>query len=205
MTTEIILIIIAGLLAMVTHILGLKFSGKFVGRLLWGFFILLILASVLGGISLVKERKKLEESYKTKLDYLFKHFYHQIPVGIHATATMTAKARVKHANGQVDLKDRAEDLFLEINKFLIGRESKEPPMPRMVTFEADVDKIISYSQDTMKQYSSKFGPEVVAVRNELANKGKQDKELDNYYRDPSNSNEIRLVAERIRALAGQLP
>lgn len=216
MGPEKFVIIIGGLLMLITAVLA-KISNKIVGKCLWIFFIILVIASVIGGISLVdqKEKEKLQrekeetqnKEERKKMASIITYFYNEkpIPVGFSGIATITVKPMVIHANGQVDLKDRANNLFLGINKFLIARENKKPAMPREATFEADIDKIISYVQDTLNQYSSYLTPQVIAIRDEFARKGLIDNELDKYYQHPRNPTEIHIVAERIQSLQGRLP
>lgn len=125
-------------------------------------------------------------------------------VDFHNTVTMSIKTRVIHANGQVDLKDRTEDLYSGINKFLSDRENNAPPVPAVTTFEADINRLASYIKATISQYSLKFTPQVIAIRNEFASKGLRDEQLDKYYEHPNNLNEIHIVVERIKALAGRV-
>jgi len=157
------------------------------------------------------QRAETEKKFKEllyKQDYIFRQFYipqrYPAAVDFHNTVTMSVKTRVIHANGQADIKDRVEDLSTEINNFLTDRERNSPPLPTGVTTEADINNTYSYFKETINQYSIKFTPQVVAIRNELASKGLRDEQLDKYYEHPTNLNEIRIVAERINALAGRV-
>ena len=102
------------------------------------------------------------------------------------------------------LKSRAFSLSSQIGHFLVDRRSNEPPLPKMDRWEEYTDKLISYSKDTVSQYSSQFAPQVTVIRNEFARKGLRDKELDKYYEYPKNPMEIRIIAEHIQALAEQI-
>lgn len=57
----------------------------------------------------------------------------------------------------------------------------------------------------MADYSTKFGARVLAARNELAALGYTDDQLDNYYENPTNLIGVRIVHERLGALALRLP
>ena len=65
--------------------------------------------------------------------------------------------------------------------------------------------MVKYYQETINLYSQKFGSRVVYTRNELAKRGLSDKILDENYENPVNYFGIRTVAERLGALAQQLP
>lgn len=215
MITEFIVIIIGGILMWLTPVLGMYVSGKLARRVLWIFFTFLVLVFIIGGILLVKEKRKekqifkivfsnLESKMEAVLEECHKPKVYSLSTEFSDTATMTFTPRVTHANGQVSLKDRADDLSSDIGKFLTERESKEPSVTN-INFDADVGRLFSYYQDIVKDYNSKFGSEVIAIRNEFSTNGKQDKELDNYYKHPSGPDEIRIIAKRIKELANQVP
>ena len=144
-----------------------------------------------------------------RVSYIFRQ-YQEIPpsqasITFQNTAIMTIKTRVIHANGQVSLRDRTEDLSSEIDKFLIDCESKKPPQPTITAMEADINRLFDYFRDKVREYSSKFTPLVIGIRDEFAKNGLQDKELDKYYKNPDSMREIHIIAERLRILAGQVP
>jgi len=57
----------------------------------------------------------------------------------------------------------------------------------------------------MADYSTRFGARVIAARNELAALGYTDAQLDSYYEHPTNLIGVRIVHERLGALALRLP
>lgn len=103
------------------------------------------------------------------------------------------------------LKSKAIHLSADILSFLTQRQAGEPPLPRRETWEQDVQTEVKYMQQTMALYSQNFGARVIATREELAQKGITDKELDDYYENPTNPIGIRIVAERLGSLAERLP
>lgn len=103
------------------------------------------------------------------------------------------------------LKQRAIRLSNEILEFVADRERSNPPLPRIETWERDVDISTRFSIETMSQFSTKFGARLIATRNELAEQGLTDRELDSLYTHPTNPIGIRIVAERLGALAEKLP
>ena len=103
-----------------------------------------------------------------------------------------------------DLKVRAKNLSKEILEFIADRERSGFRLPRKETWDLDTELMIREHTETMSQYSTKFGSRVIAVRDELAKNGLKDKELDSFYEHPTNAIGIRIVGERIGALAEKL-
>lgn len=99
------------------------------------------------------------------------------------------------------LKRRSLILSNEILRFLTNRQANEPQLFRPETWQQDTNRMIKYSQQTMSLYSEKYALRVIAIRNEFADKGYQDSELDRSYEHPTNPIGIRIIAERIGALA----
>jgi hypothetical protein len=114
-------------------------------------------------------------------------------------ADILTEAKVKRG-----LKGRAIFLSYQILQFLRTREHNEPDTEKKGISNEDTDNMINYFNETMTQYSSKYGDKVISIRNEFAGQKKQDKELDKYYKHPANPIEILIIAERIEALADQL-
>jgi hypothetical protein len=104
------------------------------------------------------------------------------------------------------LKLRVSTLSAEILAFLADRERHGPPiMPRKDHWTEDTAIIIGYFEETMRLYSQRFAARVIAARNELAEQGLRDEELDRFYDHPTNPIGVRMVGERIGALAERLP
>ena len=103
-----------------------------------------------------------------------------------------------------NLKGRAMLLSQDILTFLTDRQSNAPPLPRGETWKQDTDAEVRYIEETKVLFSQRFGPRVIAVRAELAEKGFRDSELDTYYEDPTTTRDFRIIGERIGALAQQI-
>jgi hypothetical protein len=105
---------------------------------------------------------------------------------------------------ETSLKRRALQLSADILQFISERNHNEPPLPGPATWKEDTDRLIRYSRETMDLYSQQFGARVIATRNELAGRGLNDAELDRFYEHPTNPIGVRIVGERIGALAIRL-
>jgi len=103
------------------------------------------------------------------------------------------------------LKHKAISLSDDILRFLVVRQAGEPPLPRPATWHEDADAMTRYSGETRNVYSQKFGSKVIATYNMLSDAGLRDSELDRFYEHPTNPIGMRIVAERIGALAERLP
>ncbi len=104
------------------------------------------------------------------------------------------------------LKNKALLLSKEILLFLGERQANEPEsvVDRMLSWDRDFDKPIKYSQETMSIYSERFGARVNEMRNAFAREGLKDEQLDRFFEHPTNPTSIRIIGERIGALAEQL-
>lgn len=128
------------------------------------------------------------------------------PPGDAAALAKEAEALESRATpGAQDLKTRALLLSAEILRFLAERQQQEPPMPRPETWNNDVDAMIRFHRETMSLYSQRFASRVIAFRDAFAQGGLVDRELDSFYEHPTNPIGIRIVGERIGALAEKLP
>lgn len=128
------------------------------------------------------------------------------------TATQEAQKRVAalppsssiHVSPNLELKRQATKLSAEILQFLTDRQVGEPPIPRPSTWEQDMQAQIKYMQQTIAFYSQMFAPRVIAMHDELAKQGFRDGQLENFYEHPTNPIGIRIVGERIGALAERI-
>jgi hypothetical protein len=64
--------------------------------------------------------------------------------------------------------------------------------------------MVNYDRQTMALYSETFAARAIAIRNEFARQGFRNSELDSFSRETTNSIGIRIVGERIGALAQDL-
>ena len=104
-------------------------------------------------------------------------------------------------NKKETLKMKAISLSEQVFQFLNDRESESPPSPTLETWLEDLKKITEFHHETMNQYSLEFASKVKEIRNQLADIGLRDNELDSIYKSSTNPIGIRRVAERIGALA----
>lgn len=114
------------------------------------------------------------------------------------------RSRAPRADSRSAIRNRALALSGEILRFLTERLGSEPSPPHPGTWERDTDSMMRYSGQTMRLFSEKFGAKIIAMRNALAQKGLTDKELDSHYEHPTNPIGIRIVGERLGALAHQM-
>ncbi len=123
------------------------------------------------------------------------------------TATNQSIAQLAESKApQGSLEYRALLLSNEILLFLGERQANEPEsvVDMMLSFDRDFDKPIKYSQQTMSMYSELFGPRVIEMRNAFAREGLKDEQLDRFFEHTENPASIRIIGERIGALAKQL-
>jgi len=105
---------------------------------------------------------------------------------------------------QQALKERAKELSKEILEFLADRERSAPRLPQKETWNIDTELMLRHLKETMNQYSIKFASRVITIRNEFSSLGLIDEELDKFYEHPTNFIGIRIIGERLGALAEQL-
>jgi hypothetical protein len=108
-------------------------------------------------------------------------------------------------SGRPSLKAKASLLSSQILRFLSDRTKSEPSSPRPEYWNEDTEKIIEYFSETVNLFPLQFGARVIAIRNEFVEQDLQNKELDKFYEHPTNLIGMRIVAERIGALAERLP
>jgi hypothetical protein len=104
-----------------------------------------------------------------------------------------------------DLKKRSRSLSAEMLTFLSDRNRSSPPLPRPGTWQQDVHNQVRFMEETMDQYQVKFGARVIAVHDDFAKRGLRDEKLDKLYEYPANPMGVRMLGERIGALAERLP
>jgi len=119
--------------------------------------------------------------------------------------TLPEVARVEKTATQLqEIKVRAKVLSSELLQFVSERLKGEPPSPKRASWDKDNEAHIRYFEETMTQYSEKFGVRVIATHRELAESGITDSELDTRYQSATNPLGIRLIGERIGALAERI-
>ncbi len=164
------------------------------------FFVLMLLEMR----ALYRDRGRQDTNFATILDN-----FQEINRTLTAAFVAEGKVRVAEAAGvtAASLKHRALALSDEILRFLVNRQAHEPPLLVEATpaVRFDTAALVRYSGETRARYSQQFASKVIAARDELARQGLTDPELDSFYQDPTNPIGIRIVAERLGALAERLP
>lgn len=159
-------------------------------------FVLAVCAA--GIIALIINPMKFDNTQRATLSLAIVFFAYFVAHTVYVTA--------KPSKDLVALKERGSRLSTEILEFLADRRRSEPPYPNArETWGRDAEAMMRFSQETMNQFSVKFGARVIAMRDELLEQGLTDKELDSFYHHPTNQMGIHIVGERIGALAERLP
>jgi hypothetical protein len=161
-------------------------------------------------LRIADQNKRDQELYR-RLDEIKNQRTLKASVEAHARAVELAGVGVAGGTGTAaltvlpSLKHRALALADEILRFLLVRQSSEPPLPTPATWKADTDMMLDYSKETMGLYSQKFGARALALWRQLSEAGFKDRELDRFIEHPTNPIGIRIVGERLGALAEQMP
>ena len=108
------------------------------------------------------------------------------------------------AQQKTDLEIRSIELSGEIGIFLRERARTAPPRPQPATWERDEDAILRYEEDTAELFEAQFGPQVRKTRDLFSLRGLTDRDLDAFYRRPSNAFGIGVIAKRLPVLARRL-
>jgi hypothetical protein len=102
-----------------------------------------------------------------------------------------------------ELRRNALEVSRDVLGFLAQRDAEKPAAPRPDTWQRDVEEEARYSRETLALYSLRYAADLVAVCEALAGMGLVDKELETPDQHLANPLGVRMVAERIGALARQ--
>lgn len=105
---------------------------------------------------------------------------------------------------KADLESRTIELAGDLGLFLQARARTAPPRPRPATWDQDESAIFRYEEDTAELFEAQFGPQVRKARELFALRGLTDRDLDAFYRRPSNAFGISVIAKRLVVLAHRL-
>jgi hypothetical protein len=108
---------------------------------------------------------------------------------------------------EISLKKRASDLSAEILSFLVERQRNEPRPPIPMTREASdkyFSEVVAYLNQTMAVYAQQFTTRVMSIREGFLKQGIKDADLDEWYKNPTNTHGIEIIAGRIGILADML-
>jgi hypothetical protein len=108
------------------------------------------------------------------------------------------------AQQKTALETQSIELSGDILNFLRERSRTAPPRPRPATWERDEDAVFLYEQETSRLFEHAFGPQVRRTRTMFSLRGLVDRDLDAFYRRPSNGFEISVIARRLAVLAHRL-
>ena len=99
------------------------------------------------------------------------------------------------AQQKTELDVRSLELSGDILNFLRTRARTAPPQPRPATWDRDVAALFRYEQETSRLFEAGFGPQVRRARTMFSLRGLVDRDLDAFYRRPSNAFEISVIAK----------
>jgi hypothetical protein len=100
-----------------------------------------------------------------------------------------------------ELRRNAIEVSRDVLGFLAQRDAEKPASPRPDTWQRDVEEETRYSRETLALYSLRYAADLAAVCDALARMGLVDKQLETPDQHLANPLGIRMVAERIGALA----
>jgi hypothetical protein len=108
------------------------------------------------------------------------------------------------AQQKADLEIRSLELSGDIGNFLRVRAQSAPPRPQPATWDRDEAAIFKYEDETAELFEAAFGAQVRKARDLFALRGLTDRDLDAFYRRPSNAFGIGIIAKRLGVLARRL-
>jgi hypothetical protein len=105
---------------------------------------------------------------------------------------------------RADLAQGARTLSYQIDAFLQARRAIAPPAPRPATWDEDEAALMRFETETVVLYERRFGRQVRIVHDLLTFRGLRSRDLDQFYRRPANTFQMRVIAERLEFLATKL-
>lgn len=210
-----ILIIGGGIVTLLSAFLSQKVNNKFFKYLLWIIFICSIVLCIAASIIMEIDNNKTRESENKKIDRIIDIYNNYL--GMLNTSRLSKPSQlIKRNEGKSvikkshpeneELKNRANQLSKEILEFIAVRQQYSPPIPKnKEDWDREFDKIVAYFKETNSQFELRFHTRITAMGNELAAKGLRDNNLNSVFDSQNNAISIRIIAERIKALAEQLP
>jgi hypothetical protein len=114
---------------------------------------------------------------------------------------LTVQVVEQRAKMPEELRRNAIEVSRDVLGFLAQRDAEKPGPPRPDTWQRDVEEEARYSRETLALYSLRYAADLDAVCDALAKMGLVDKELETPDQHLANPLGIRMVAERIGALA----
>jgi hypothetical protein len=119
----------------------------------------------------------------------------------HGVPVLTVQVVEERRKIPEELRRNAVEVSKDVLDFLAQRDAEKPGSPSPDTWQRDVEEEARYSRETLALYSLRYAANLVAVCDALAEMGLVDKELETPDQHLANPLGIRMVAERIGALA----
>ncbi len=104
-----------------------------------------------------------------------------------------------------DITLTAAQLSATILAFVAERARHAPPAPRPATWNQDETAIERYEMETAGAFERRFGKQTRVARDVFRQLGIRDRDFDLFYAHPANLFQIRIVGERLAALARRVP
>lgn len=114
-------------------------------------------------------------------------------------------AALEEAKKYISLKERATSLSKEILEFLTERRRGELPLPARETFMRDMEARSRYDQETLSQYSIKFGAKARLVCADMKEAGITDPLFQSVCEHPNSSLTIQMAGELMGMFAEKIP
>jgi hypothetical protein len=97
-----------------------------------------------------------------------------------------------------------QDLSREILAFVDERAREAPPPPSAASWDRDFLAVEQFETQTVDAYEQRFGNRVRTAHDLLTFRNMRSRDLDAFYRRPSNPFQIRVTAQALDGLAGKL-
>jgi hypothetical protein len=105
---------------------------------------------------------------------------------------------------QHELEQAARALSHELLAFVDARQQLAPPQPQPDSWEDDERRWVDFEQETILEYNARFALRVRATRGLFSVRSLRDPDLERVFQAPSQSFQIRAIAERLATLADRL-
>ncbi len=108
------------------------------------------------------------------------------------------------AEQKAELIRALHDTAVELTQFVDARTRVAPPRPQPATWQRDVDTFDRFEEETVVLYERRFGPGVRAAHDLASLRGLRDRDLDAFFRHPSNEFQMRVIAKKLDGFAATL-
>jgi len=108
------------------------------------------------------------------------------------------------AEQRAALSQALHDTSVRITQFCNARDQVAPPRPRPATWQQDVDAFEQFETETVRAYEGRFGARVRAAHDLASLRGLRDRDLDAFFRHPSNEFQMRVIAKKLDGFSSAL-